>query len=182
MTLRDSTRYILNAERPEEWLHLADMYIGSYNQMPDAFVLPADHAILQPVIAAFHNDIDAFIAYIEAIRNHYPPGDQRLSIHTLYRTILTRSIQQSRRDRRARALAAVERAMNRKLDADEREAVGNKLEQRWASDRREFLKSHRALSVNGRLSTDVRAALLKQFWAEVDDAIARGDLPIFKLN
>lgn len=181
MTLREATRHILDSDDPLNWLELADMYIGSYNQMPDSFVLPAEHAVLQSVIAGFHSDMDAFADYIRAIRDQYPPGDDKVKLHGLYRTVFTRQVQKARRQRVQKAIEQVERALNRKLEYDEWVRVTAKLEQYWAKRRREFLKSQRALTAKGRLSTDVQNTVLKQFWAEINAEIDRGCLPIFNL-
>lgn len=181
MTLREATRHILDSEEPAKWLELADMYMKSYKQLPDVFVIPADHAILQPVVAAFHADPEAFIDYIKAIRDMTQPGDERIKLHDLYRTIITRRVMGVRRQRVQNALRAVERALNRPLDPDEAARVSTKLEQHWAKRRRDFLKSQRALTAKGRLSTDVQNSVLKQFWSEIDEEISRGDLPIFSI-
>lgn len=181
MTLRDATRTILGSESPAEWLRLADMYIGSFNQMPSSFVLPAQHAVLKPVIEAFHSSTEAFVKYIQAIRDQYQPGDQRAELQMLYRTVLTRSVQQSRRARVARAITVAETMFGRSLDPDERDRVTKKLEQYWAQRRMQFLKSARGSTDKGRLRSDERTELLKQFWAEIDGEIERRDLPMFKL-
>lgn len=181
MTLREATRHILDSEEPAKWLELADMYIKSYKQLPDVFVIPADHAILQPVVAGFHADTEAFVEYIKAIRDMTQPGDERIKLHDLYRTIITRRVMGVRRQRVQTALRAVERAINRPLDPDEAARVGTKLEQYWARRRRELLKNHRSKTVKGRLSTSVQNSLLKEFWAEIDAEIERGELPIFNI-
>jgi hypothetical protein len=157
------------------------MYIGSFNQMPDAFVLPAQHAVLKPVIEAFNLDTATFVNYIRAIRDQYEPGQQKVELQRLYRTILTRSVQQSRRGRVHRAIVATEKMLGRTLDPDERDRVTLKLEQHWAHRRLEFLKSARSTTDKGRLNTDERSEKLQEFWDEIDAEIARGELPMFKL-
>lgn len=181
MSLRETTQAILGADDPAEWLRLADMYIATFNQMPASFVLPAQHAVLKPAIVAFHHDPATFARYIEAIRDQFPPGDKKIGLHRLYRTVLTRVVQQDRRARMARALVAVEKMIGRPLTTDERERVIHKLEQHWAYRRMQFLKAARSSTAKGRLSSDERAEMLKQFWEEIDAEIERRELPMFRL-
>lgn len=181
MSLRDATQSILASEDPANWLQLADMYIGSFNQMHSSFVLPAQHKVLAPIIEAFHDDGETFIKYIKAIRDQYQPGSHKSAIQAVYRTILTRVVQQGRRARLARALAVTEAVVGRPLEPDERARVGRKLEQHWALRRLQYLKAARGKVESGRLSSDERAELLQDFWHEIDDEISRRELPMFKL-
>lgn len=176
MDIRDATRAILAAQSPAEWLRFADMYIVSSNQMPEAFVLPTEHAVLRPVIESFRGDPSLFAKYIQAIRDQYLPGEQKAELQMLYRTVLTRSVQQARRARLGRALEVVEIMHGRRLEPDERERVARNLEETWANRWMQFLKSARGSTGTGRLRADERGELLKQFWAEIDDEIERGSV------
>jgi hypothetical protein len=181
MGLRGATQAILSSDKPAEWLKLADMYINSFNQMPEAFVLPAKHAILKPVIEAFHNDLETFVRYTQAIRDQLPPGEDKVDLQHFYRTLITRSVQQSRRARMNKALESVEKALGRTLDHEERERVAVRLERHWAMRRRELLKHARSATPSGRVSTDVQAEMLKEFWQEIDREIDNRELPIFNI-
>lgn len=181
MSLREATRQILDSDRPAEWLRLADLYMNTYNQMPETFVLPAQHAMLKPVIDTFKSDLERFVLYVQAIRDQYGPGEKRVELQKLYRTILVRQMQQSRRSRVGRALKVVETMLNRGLGPDERERVSRKLDQHWARRRQLYLEGARRGTDKGRLSSDERSELLNEFWAEVDAEIDRRELPMFKL-
>jgi len=180
MQLRDATRAILDSEAPAEWIKLANMYIVSFNKMPDSFVLPAKHAILAPVINAFYDSDEGFAEYIRALRDQFPRGPQRDALHILYRTVNGRVVQQVRRARLARALLAVEAAIGRKLEADERDRVAAKLEQHWGKRRTDYLNAVRSTTDKGRINTDERSSMLAEFWEQVDGEIARRELPQFK--
>lgn len=180
MSLREATKEILDSDNPAELLRLADMYIESFNKMPEAFVLPAKHVILRPVIEAFSDDLDAFVRYIHAVREQFPPGLKRADLQMFYRTILTRSVQQSRRQRLSRAVAVMEQVVGRRLEREERERVAKRLEQNWASRRMDFLKSHRGATDKGRLRSDERSELLEEFWGQIDAEIAQRDLPMLR--
>ena len=181
MDLREASRFIVESDQPAEQLRLADMYIHSFNQMPQSFVLPADHAILKPVIEAFHDDIDLFVKYVRAIRDQLPAGDDKVDVQHLYRTLVTRTVQQARRARIHRALEVVESIVGRQLDQDERDRVATKLERLWAYKRMEVMKQARGDTTKGRLSSDVRADVLKGFWDAVDRDIENRHLPIFNI-
>lgn len=181
MDLRAATRTILDSDEPADWLQLADMYIASFVAMPDSFVLPAQHAVLAPVVNAFYDNDVAFAEYVRALRDELPKGARRAAVHYVFRTINGRATQQVRRARMARALLVVEAMLGRKLEPDERKRVAAKLEQHWATRRREFLKAARGSTHKGRLTTDEQSALLKEFWDEIDAEIARRELPMFKV-
>ena len=178
MDLREATREILGSDSPAAWLRLADGYIHAYNKMPEAFILPKDHALLRPVIEVFHDKLPDFAAYCRAVRDHLG-GDAYHNAHELYRTISTRSVQQNRRARLYKALDSVEAAVPRKLAPDERARGAVKLEKHWGLRRREMLAAHRRTTPSGRLSTDHRAALLEKFWHEIDKEIETRDIPLF---
>lgn len=171
-----TTKAILAAQSPVEWLRLADMYIMRSSQAPGEFALPAEHAVLSPVIESFRNDPDAFPLYILEIRDQLQPGDRRRDVNLLYRITRDRILQQSRRLRLGRALEVVDVICGRRLEPDERERVARNLEQYWAQRRREYLKAARSKTSTGRLSSDERAEQVRAFWEMVDGEITRGEV------
>jgi len=75
MDIGEATKAILAAQSPVEWLRLADMYIMRSSQAPGEFALPAEHAVLSPVIESFRSDPNAFALYILEIRDQLQPGN-----------------------------------------------------------------------------------------------------------
>lgn len=171
MELRDSTLALITSSNPATLLKLADKYIETYNAVPDRFVLPREHVVLKPVIESFHDSLGDFVAYLRAIRN-YLSGVEKDEVHRLYRTILTRHVQQVRRSRVERALKSVEKMLGRKLDSDERKRLGRKLEQHWHA-RREALRRANKGAAQGQ-------GMFDEFWKTIDTEIENGDLPMFK--
>jgi hypothetical protein len=89
-------------------------------------------------------------------------------------------VQHVRRKRAERALASIERMLERSLDADEKIRVVKKLEQHWGARRTNLLKHARDGYSMNHLPIEVRSSLLADFWAQVDKEIDEGDLPMFK--
>lgn len=174
MTIQEATDYILDSDDPARWLRLLDMYISQYNQMPAAFVLPREYAVLEPLIAAMARNHPKIVQYIKAIRDTLPKGSKAADVNELYRTVMTRFIQQDRRQRMARAL---ERAAELHGPAPSREvrvAYETKLYTLWGRRREELLRRAKG---SDRLMTEERSEILELFWKEVDEQIEAGDLP-----
>jgi len=176
MDIGETTKVILAAQSPVEWLRLADMYIMRSSQAPGEFALPAEHAVLSPVIESFRCDPDAFAQYILKIRDQLQPGGRRGDVNLLYRITRDRIFQQSRRLRIGRALEVVDVICGRRLEPDERDRMIAKLEQHWAQRRREYLKEARVKTEKGQLSADERGELAKAFWMMIDGEVARGEI------
>ena len=176
MDIGEATKVILAAQSPVEWLRLADMYIMRSSQAQGEFALPAEHAVLSPVIESFRSDPNAFPHYILEIRDRLQPGDRRRDVNLLYRITRDRILQQSRRLRSGRALGVVDVICGRRLEPGERERVARNLEQHWAQRRSESLKAARSKTSTERLNLDERAEQVRAFWEMVDGEIARGEV------
>lgn len=181
MDLRDATKTLLRVPDVAKWLRLADTHIQAYNRMPERFVLPADHALIKPVIEAFANDTDAFAKYIRALRDA-SDGTAYDELHELYRTISMRALQSERRSRIRKAVAMLARLLaaelGRQITYDEAVMVGRYVETQWGIMRIEHLSHHRRLHNTKRLTSEDRAIALASFWASIDKALDNEQLPL----
>lgn len=181
MDLRDATSYLLRAPDIGNWIKLADMYIQSYNRMPQGFVLPVAHNVLQPVIEAFAADATAFADYIRALRDSVE-GVAYDELHALYRTISVRALQVVRRTRVRKAvlllLPELEIMAKRSIAYDEQISIGKALEQTWGAARLSLMSRERNALTAKRLPTDERAAVLNAYWVDIDKQLTKGIVPL----
>lgn len=181
MNLRDATSQLLRAHDVGRWIELADNYIRLYNKMPSSFVLPADHALLKPVIDAFAADPRAFCDYIRAMRDG-STGTAYDELHYLYRTISLRTLQNERRNRVKKAVESVtaklEDRLGRQLSYQDKQAIGRVIEQTWGIRRMQVMSEERALRKADRLSSEERSEVLISFWNNIDSKIDKG-IPVF---
>ena len=181
MDLRETTSYLLRLPDVGAWLKLADNYIQTYNRLPERFVLPADHALLQPVIEAFAKDGEAFSTYIRALRDA-TDGVAYDELHALYRTVSVRVLQVVRRTRLRRAvmllLPQLEPLLGRSIGYDDQQRVAKFLEQCWGAMRMAAMSEQRISQQSKRLNTDDRGLLLGDFWKQLDLEIDKGEVPL----
>lgn len=182
MDLRETTSYLLRAHDAAAWLRRADNYIHAYNKLPTDFVLPADHAILRPIIEAFATDTQAFAEYLRAMRDG-STGVSFDEIHALYRTVGLRSLQVIRRTRTRRAvmllLEDLQHVLGSELNYDAQIRIAKVLEQIWGSERMALLSRERSRMTSKKLTSEDRAVLLNAFWKDIDNKLERGEVPLF---
>lgn len=176
MTVQETTDYILNSDKPAWWLKVLDVYVQQYNHMPSSFVLPHEYRILEPVLAAIARKPEKLPAYIKAIRDTLPRGPLAQDVNALYRTVMTRIVQQERRARMARALDKAADLFG-PLDKDQRLRYESKLFTLWGRRRQELLSRAANHTASSRLSVEERAEILALFWKDIDDEIEAGQLP-----
>lgn len=181
MDLRESTSWLMRAPDIAHWMRLADSYMQAYNRVPDRFILPKEHAVLQPVIEAYALDQDAFVQYLLALRNS-SEGPAYDELHDLYRTVSMRVMQTGRRARLRNAtvmlVPIIEETIGRQLRYEDEMAVSRFIEQSWGAMRLTTLASARNQRADKRLPTEERAAVLTEFWNEIDAALARGQVSL----
>lgn len=177
--LRDTTSYLLRAPDVGTWLKLADNYMQTYNRMPASFVLPADHAIVRPIVEAFASDTGAFADYIKALRDA-SDGVAYDELHALYRTISIRALQTTRRTRVRKAVLlltpAIEELTSKTLSYDDQVVLAKYVEQAWGTLRLTLMDRERAALSRKRLDTEDRAVLLDAFWKDIDNKIEKGQV------
>ena len=180
MDLRQATNFILAAHDVASWVKMADSYIQAYNRMPSRFVLPAEHAVLQPIIEAFATDVGAFSDYIRAVRD--ASGDAFDELHALYRTISVRALQLVRRARLRKAALLLqpelETLIGKKIVYDDMMRVARRLEQAWGGSRMDAMSDGRAALKSKRLSSEDRSLLLDAFWKQIDIELESGNVPL----
>jgi len=185
MDLRDTTSYLLRAPDVGKWLRLADNYMQTYNRMPETFVLPAEHSVVQPIIEAFAKDTAAFADYIRALRDG-STGIAYDELHALYRTISIRALQVERRTRVRSAVMIIindlQELVGRAIKYDEQLKVAKIIEQIWGDMRMSLMARERSLVSEKRLAVDDRAVLLAAFWRDIDNKLARGEVPLGDRN
>lgn len=181
MDLRDATNYLLRTPDVGEWLKLADAHMQAYNKMKSKFVLPADHAVLRPVIEAFAADTPAFVEYVKALRDA-SDGVAHTELHQLYRTISVRTLQATRRVRIRNAVnlltPKLEAALGRELTYQDKVRVGSFVEQCWGEWRMAAQEEERRSLRAKRINTEDRSALLDAFWRDIETALAAGKVPL----
>jgi hypothetical protein len=172
MALREFTDWLLEQKSPAKWLNLTDAYIQTFKKVGSStFVLPKEHAKLKGGLEAFVDDPTTFVEYTKAVRDSLE-GHAKAEVHAVYRTLLTRDMQSSRRERMNRALKVYEAANGKIAD---RLGYLKFLEQAWAKERLEYMKKYRY--GKQRLTTDERNEVLLEFWQMIDDRISNGELP-----
>lgn len=174
MSMNKFTSWLEQQENPAKWLNLVDAYCQTIQKVGSlTFVLPKEHEALSPAVEAFAKDQEAFVSYLNNIKQEFE-GGKKSDVQALYRTIMTRQMQQSRRERRNKAAKKYE-AKNGAFSSDQRTAYLKLLEQTWGKERMEYMKQHRYGKL--RLSADEREEVLKEFWYMIDVRIAKGELP-----
>ncbi len=177
MDLREATGWLMRAPDVANWMRLADSYMQAYNRVPDRFVLPKEHAVLQPVIESYALDQAAFVQYLQALRNA-SDGQAYDDLHDIYRMVSMRVMQGQRRARiRSAALILVpqiEEQIARQLNYEEETKVARFVEQTWGAMRLTRLATERNKLADKRMPTEERATLLTQFWQEIDNALTEG--------
>lgn len=182
MSLRDTTNILLRASDVGSWLRLADSYIQAYNRIPQQFVLPADHALLKPIIESFASDVVAFSAYVRALRDAIEDGTAKDELHDLYRMTSMRGLQQERRARINKAATIlteqVEPVLGRELTYEDRLQMARFIEHRWGDMRLTTMAEERKLRNSKRLTTEERNIVLHDFWKTLDTALENGVVPL----
>jgi hypothetical protein len=177
MSLPELTDHLVSDPQVADRLRLADSYMLQLQRVGRNFVLPNEHSILQPIIDRYSKSFPKFVAYVKSLRDTVPPRSANyIALHELYRMLEVRLVQQQRRERGRKALAWLEKN-HPKLSYEQKQKWFRKLEQQWSKERMSALDGARRKTVRGRVSTDEREELLAEFWAEVDERVAKGDLP-----
>lgn len=177
-TIHELTDELLSDRAAVKWLRLADNYIQMFNKSPHEFILPREHARLKPLIEIYAHDLHGFVRYILGVRDSYTHDTAAYAdLHKLYRTVSTRLLQQ---ERRHRLNAAVDKALALRgapASFHTRATWARRMEQEWGRRRLEQMKGYRDKTKRNRLSVDERTEVLDEFWSEIDNEIARGELP-----
>lgn len=174
---QDVSDVLLRDPNVADKLRLADNYMLQMQRFGNKFVLPDEHQELEPIIKKYARDLPRFVSLVRSIRDQVPPKKPSyIALHELYRMLEVRLVQQTRRERARKALNWVERH-HAKLTHEQKMRWLRKLEQQWGKQRMQYLEAERRKTERGRLSTEEREELLKQFWAEIDEQVENGELP-----
>lgn len=175
--IRELTQKLIDDPRAADKLKLADGYIVSKHKLGRQFVLPREHAEIQPLLDKYAQDLPGFVEYVKGIRDTVVPrGNTYVSLHELYRTLKVRQTQQERRDRAHRAITWFEKK-HPKATTEQKSRWLRKLEQQWGRERMQAMSDARRKTRRPRLTTAEREEVLAEFWVAVDKEIAAGDLP-----
>ncbi len=181
MDFREATRALMRRSDIASQLRLADSYIQAYNRVPDQFVLPADHAILKPIIEAFASNTSAFAQYIKTLRDASESKDYD-ELHDLYRTIDMRALQSARRSRIRKAVAVLlpefSAALGRDLTYEEQLKAARFIEHRWGAMRVAHMSEERSKHNKGRLPAEERTTSLSQFWSNIETSLENNNVPL----
>jgi len=176
MDIRETTAWIINSDDPAKWLKMADIYIDQYNKLRSGFVLPKEYDCIAALLEVFAKRHADFPDYIRVIRDNLPKGEQSREVNSLYRTVMTRFLQQERRDRVTRAVDKANDLYG-PLSAEQKFGYARKAQKIWGNRRLELLRKAARHSSGRRLSMDEKAEILEIFWKEVDDEIDSGNIP-----
>ena len=166
-----------NPDKVEEWLTIADKHMTSYEDNPEVFLLPKAHEFLKPLIEAYSNNLEGFTQYVLEIRDSFDRRSlQFVKVQAIYRRLNGRYVQQSRRERMARAIIKAE-ALYGEIPYTKRMQWMAEQEHIWAQRRLAFLEQQRKRLKLDRLSTDLRTEMLLEFWDIIDTEIYEGNLP-----
>lgn len=177
MTLKKVTLFLMRAPDAEMWLRQAYAHMKTYNDLQGNFVLPAEHAMLAPIISAFAKDAFAFAEYVKALRDG-ATAEGYDALHDIYRTVYTAAHQAERRPRiwRATVLLApqLEARLGTTVTYDMKVRVARFVEQRWKAMRMAHMAADRKERKLKRLSAEDRTASLAEFWRSIDAALESG--------
>jgi len=166
-----------NPDKVEEWLTIADKHMTSYEDNPEVFLLPKAHEFLKPLIEAYSNNLEGFTQFVLEIRDSFDRRSlQFVKVQAIYRRLNGRYVQQSRRERMARAIIKAE-ALYGEIPYTKRMQWMAEQEHIWAQRRLAFLEQQRKRLKQDRLSTDLRTEMLLEFWDIIDTEIYEGNLP-----
>jgi hypothetical protein len=172
-----SDMFLRNPDTASTWLRQADEYMQAYVQNPGSFILPREHAFLQPVIETYAYNLEGFTQYLIGVRDSFEKGSLAWDrVQTIYRRVMGRHTQKIRRERADRAVAKAE-ALYGLTDFHSRLAWVARLEHEWAKRRLDFLELYRSKTENNRLCSDERAERLAEFWDIIDTEISNGEVP-----
>ena len=166
-----------NPDKVEEWLTIADKHITSYEDNPEVFLLPKAHEFLKPLIEAYSNNLEGFTQFVLEKRDSFDRRSlQFVKVQAIYRRLNGRYVQQSRRERMARAIIKAE-ALYGEIPYTKRMQWMAEQEHIWAQRRLAFLEQQRKRLKQERLSTELRTEMLLEFWDIIDTEIYEGNLP-----
>ena len=132
-----------NPDKVEEWLTIADKHMTSYEDNPEVFLLPKAHEFLKPLIEAYSNNLEGFTQYVLEIRDSFDRRSlQFVKVQAIYRRLNGRYVQQSRRERMARAIIKAE-ALYGEIPYTKRMQWMAEQEHIWAQRRLAFLEQQR---------------------------------------
>lgn len=177
MQISDTTELILlNPAKAAAWLEAADRYRTLYLENPEQFILPAQNAVLAPLLEAYANNLGGMTRYMAGIRDELKRqgyDNEAEAVHTVYRKVYIRYMQQHRRERSTRALAkAVE--LHGDAPFQTRLAWTARMEHIWARRRLAYLSAARKGN-GGRLDIIQKNEALADFWDLIDQEIQRGE-------
>lgn len=166
-----------NPDKVEAWLTIADKHMKSYEDNPEVFLLPKAHEFLKPLIEAYSNNLEGFTQFVLEIRDSFDRRSlQFVKVQAIYRRLNGRYVQQSRRERMARAIIKAE-ALYGEIPYTKRMQWMAEQEHIWAQRRLAFLEQQRKRLKQERLSTELRTEMLLEFWDIIDTEIYEGNLP-----
>ena len=166
-----------NPDKVKEWLTIADKHMTSYEDNPEVFLLPKAHEFLKPLIETYSNNLEGFTQYLLELRDNFDrKSRQFVDVQAIYRRLNGRYVQQSRRERMARAIIKAE-ALFGEIPYTKRMQWMAEQEHVWAQRRLAFLEQQRKRLKQERLSTELRTEMLLEFWDIIDTEIYKGELP-----
>lgn len=166
-----------NPDKITDWLSIADRHMQTYAENPHLVLLPRAHEFLKPLIEGYANNLEGFAEYICKLRDHFArSSSQYKEIQTIYRRVNGRFVQQSRRERIARAVAKAEE-LNGVIPYQARMQWMADVEHEWARRRLAFLQIQKKRLKVERVSTSFRTELLAEFWNDIDTEIYEGNIP-----
>jgi hypothetical protein len=170
-------RFLRNPDKVNDWLVITDKHIQSYASNKDLFVLPKQHDFMEPVIKAYAHDLAGFAQYLLELRDNFDKKSRQfVDVQAVYRRVNGRHVQQSRRQRIAKAVKKAEELFG-EIAYTKRMQWMAELEHEWARRRRAFLETQRERLKQDRLSTELRTEMLLEFWEIIDTEIFMGELP-----
>ncbi|MDA8969987.1 hypothetical protein N9F51_00540 [bacterium] len=166
-----------NPDKVKEWLTIVDKHMTSYADNPEVFLLPKAHEFLKPLIEAYAHNLEGFTQYLLELRDNFDRRSlQFVEVQAIYRRLNGRFVQQSRRDRMARAIIKADTLFG-EIAYTKRMQWMAELEHVWARRRLAFLEQQRKRLKQDRLSTELRTEMLLEFWDIIDTEIYEGNIP-----
>lgn len=179
-SLREARDRIAAHENPVSVLIYADKLMDNVRSMGPMFKLNQDDAWLLPVLENYSEHLDLWVAFVKNVRDKIERPARNQQFHDVQEWFKKLSVRLIVQKTRAILAVAVPLAIRKGMIENtvaEKNRYANRCSAEWKRRRKNLLDGARSKSTTGRVSLDVREALLKEFWDNIAAEVNNGELP-----
>lgn len=165
--------FLKNPDERVEVFMLADKYLQAWDLMgAKAFRLPREAVKCKPIIECFAGDPRGYADWLRTMRNTYLPRRGNDAANALAKLIKVVDLRGIARDTRNRENLALTLALKTGIIQDTPEA-----KRRYIKRIQKVWGAERVRRIPTGFSQEERSELVKEFWAEIDAQLERGEVP-----